>query len=171
FLDGNGRTGRLLVTLLLCHDGLLSQPLLYLSLYLKRNRAAYYDLLQRARTEGDWEAWMDFFLRGVEETATQATDTASRLLKLFQADRARLHALGRKGTSALKLHDILQQNPVVTVARLVAKHGFNAPTANSALRLLVAHGLVHETTGHRRNRVFAYTEYLRTLNEGTELPA
>lgn len=171
FLDGNGRTGRLLVTLLLCHDGLLAQPLLYLSLYLKRNRAAYYDLLQRVRTHGDWEAWLDFFLRGVEETATQAAETAGRLIQLFQKDRARLHAEGRKGLSALKLHEILQKNPVITVPRLVAKFGFSAPTANSALRLLVALDLVREITGQKRHRVFSYHEYLHTLNEGTERPA
>ncbi len=171
FLDGNGRTGRLLITLLLCHDGLLAQPLLYLSLYLKKNRAAYYDLLQRVRTHGDWEAWLDFFLRGVEETANQATETARRLIQLFQQDRARLHAEGRKGLSALKLHEILQKNPVITVPRLVAKFNFSAPTANSALRLLVELGLVREITGQKRHRVFAYQEYLRTLNEGTELPA
>ncbi len=171
FLDGNGRAGRLLVTLLLCHDGLLAEPLLYLSLYLKRHRAAYYDLLQRVRTHGDWEAWLDFFLRGVEETANQAAETAGRLLRLFQSDRARLHALGRKGGSALKLHDILQLQPVTTVSRLVSKHGFSPPTANSALRLLVELGIAREITGYQRNRVFAYNEYLRTLNEGTELPA
>ncbi len=170
FLDGNGRTGRLLVTLLLCNDGMLMQPLLYLSLYLKRNRAAYYDLLQRVRTHGDWEAWLDFFLRGVEETANQAAETAARLIQLFQKDRARLHSLGRKSRSALKLQEILQKNPVTTVTRLVGKFGFSAPTANSALRLLVAEGLVREITGQKRHRVFAYQEYLRTLNEGTELP-
>jgi Fic family protein len=168
FLDGNGRVGRLLVTLLLCHDGVLSQPLLYLSLYLKRNRSAYYDLLQRVRTHGVWEEWMDFYLRGVEETANQATETAGRLLQVFQKDRAILSAQGRKGLSALKLHDILQKQPVITVPRLVAKFGFTAPTANAALRLMTEHGIVREITGHRRNRLFAYNEYLRTLNEGTE---
>jgi Fic family protein len=171
FLDGNGRTGRLLVSLLLCYDGVLAQPLLYLSLYLKRNRSAYYDLIQRVRTHGDWEAWLDFFLRGVEETANQAAETAGRLIQLFQKDRAQLHALGRKGLSALKLQEILQKNPVITAPRLVAKFGFSAPTANSALRVLVELGLVMEITGQKRHRVFAYHEYLRTLNEGTELPA
>lgn len=169
FLDGNGRTGRLLVTMLLCHDGVLPQPLLYLSLFLKKHRSTYYDLLQRVRTHGTWEEWLDFFLQGVEETANQAADTASRLLQVFQQDRARLHALGRKGTSAIKLHDILQKQPVITVTRLVGKFGFTAPTANTALAVLVEQGIVREITGHRRNRVFSYTEYLRTLNEGTEL--
>ena len=168
FLDGNGRTGRLLVTLLLCHDGVLPQPLLYLSLFLKKHRSAYYELLQSVRTHGTWEEWLDFFLQGVEETANQAADTASRLLQVFQQDRARLHRLGRKGTSAIKLHDVLQKQPVITVTRLVAKFGFTAPTANTALVVLVEQGIVREITGHRRNRVFSYTEYLRTLNEGTE---
>jgi hypothetical protein len=168
FLDGNGRTGRLLVTLLLCHDGVLPQPLLYLSLFLKKHRSTYYELLQSVRTHGTWEEWLDFFLQGVEETANQAADTASRLLQVFQQDRARLHRLGRKGTSAIKLHDVLQKQPVITVTRLVAKFGFTAPTANTALVVLVEQGIVREITGHRRNRVFSYTEYLRTLNEGTE---
>ena len=171
FLDGNGRTGRLLVTMLLCHDGVLAQPLLYLSLFLKSHRSTYYELLQRVRTHGVWEEWLDFFLQGVEETANQAAETASRLLQVFQQDRARLHALGRKGASAIKLHDILQKQPVVTVARLVKKFGFTAPTANTALAVLVEQGIVREITGYRRNRVFSYAEYLRTLNEGTELPA
>lgn len=171
FLDGNGRTGRLLVTLLLCHDGVLTQPLLYLSLFLKSHRSTYYELLQRVRTHGTWEEWLDFFLQGVEETANQAADNASRLLQVFQQDRARLHALGRKGASAVKLHDILQKQPVVTVSRLVTKFGFTAPTANTALVVLVDQGIVREITGYRRNRVFSYAEYLRTLNEGTELPA
>lgn len=167
FLDGNGRVGRLLVTLLLCHDGVLSQPLLYLSLYLKENRGTYYELLQRVRTHGDWESWLEFFLAGVAETATGAAETAGRLLRLFQADRARLHGMGRKGASALRLHDILQTNPLITVSRLVGHHGFNAPTANAALRLLIELGIVREITGQRRHRVFSYTEYLRALNEGT----
>lgn len=169
FLDGNGRTGRLLIALLLCHDNILPQPLLYLSLFLKKHRPHYYELLQRVRTHGDWEAWMDFFLQGVDETANQATETAARLLKIFQQDRARLHALGRRGMSALKLHDILQRKPVITVPRLVTQHGFSAPTANSALRVMVSQGIVREMTGYARNRVFAYAEYLRILNEGAEL--
>jgi len=170
FLDGNGRTGRLLIALLLCHDGLLPQPMLYLSLYLKRHRSAYYDLLQRVRTHGVWEEWLDFFLSGVEETATQAADTAGRLLQLFQQDRARLHTLGRKGASAIRLHDLLQKQPVITVSRLVSRHGFTAPTANATLRVLIEIGLVREMTGFRRNRVFCYAEYLRVLGEGTERP-
>jgi Fic family protein len=169
FLDGNGRTGRLLITLLLCHDQVIPQPLLYLSLFLKAHRSTYYDLLQRVRTHGDWEAWIDFFLQGVEETANQAATTASRLLQVFQKDRDQLHALGRRGASALKLHDVLQKHPVISVPRLVGKFGFTAPTANSALKVLIECGIVREITGHRRNRVFSYADYLRTLNKGTEV--
>jgi Fic family protein len=168
FLDGNGRTGRLLITLLLCADGVLPQPLLYLSLFLKRNRSAYYDLLQRVRTHGDWEAWLDFFLHGVEETANQASSTATRLLEVFRQDRAKLQGVGRRSVSALKLHDVLQRHPLVTIQRLMKSHGFTAPTAASSLTLLAEQGIVRELTGHRRNRVFSYAEYLRTLNEGTE---
>ncbi|ACB74283.1 Fic family protein [Opitutus terrae] len=171
FLDGNGRTGRLLITLLLCHDGVLAQPLLYLSLFLKQHRSVYYDLLQRVRTRGDWEPWLDFFFHGVEETATQAAETAGRLLQLFQTDRAKLHTLGRKAGSAIRLHDVMQKHPVLTVARLTANFGFTAPTANAAMRVLTELGIVREMTGYRRNRVFSYAEYLRALNEGTESPA
>jgi Fic family protein len=168
FLDGNGRIGRLLITLLLCHDKKLPEPLLYLSLYLKKHRTAYYELLQRVRTHGDWEAWLGFFLAGVEETANQAAETAGRLLRLFESDHQKLHALGRKGMSALKLHDILQRKPVVTAPRLVADHRFSAPTANAALQRMIEQGIVREITGYARNRVFAYAEYLRTLSEGAE---
>jgi Fic family protein len=111
---------------------------------------------------------MDFFLQGVESTANEASETAARLLRLFQSDRERLHRLGRKGMSALKLHDILQRNPVITVPRLVSRHAFSAPTANSALRLLEQEGIVREITGYARNRVFAYRYYLQVLNEGAE---
>lgn len=169
FLDGNGRTGRLLITLLLCADGVLPQPLLYLSLFLKTHRRDYYDLLQRVRMQGDWEAWLDFFLHGVEETANQASSTASRLLELFRQDRAKLQGAGRRSVSALKLHDVLQRHPLITISRLVKHHGFTAPTAASSLELLVELGIARELTGYRRNRIFCYHEYLQMLNEGIEI--
>jgi Fic family protein len=171
FLDGNGRTGRLLITLLLCHDAVLSEPLLYLSLFLKRHRQTYYDLLQRVRTHGAWEEWMDFFLHGIEETAEQAAETANRLLAVFRTDREKLHALGRKGASAIRLHDVLERIPVITVPRLVKEFGFTPPTANATMQVLVQQGIVREITGFQRNRVFAYHQLLDTLNKGTELPA
>lgn len=168
FLDGNGRVGRLLITLLLCHDGVLPEPLLYLSLYLKKNRAAYYELLQHVRETGDWESWLDFFLAGVDETARQATDTVSRLLKLFQADRTRIYELGRAAGSAPRVHEFMQKQPVVTSSRLTRELSLSKPTVNAALTLLVEQGIVAELTGQARSRIFAYKEYLRILGEGTE---
>jgi Fic family protein len=168
FLDGNGRVGRLLITLLLCHDGVLPEPLLYLSLYLKKNRAAYYGLLQHVRETGDWESWLDFFLAGVDETARQATDTVSRLLKLFQADRTRIYELGRAAGSAPRVHEFMQKQPVVTSARLTRELGLSKPTVNAALALLVEQGVATELTGQARSRIYAYKEYLRILGEGTE---
>lgn len=168
FLDGNGRVGRLLITLLLCHDGVIPQPLLYLSLYLKKNRSTYYALLQQVRETGDWEAWLDFFLTGVDETARQAADTVARLLQLFQTDRARVHELGRAAGSAARVHEFMQRQPVVSSARVVAELGLSKPTANAALAQLVQLGLAEEITGQQRSRVYAYKDYLRILSEGTE---
>ncbi len=171
FLDGNGRVGRLLITLLLCHDGVIPQPLLYLSLYLKKNRAVYYQLLQHVRETGDWETWVDFFLAGVDETARQAADTVARLLQLFQTDRVRIYELGRAAGSAPRVHEFMQRQPVVSSPRLVAELGLSKPTANAALAQLVKLGVVEEITGQQRSRVYAYQAYLRILGEGTELPA
>lgn len=168
FLDGNGRVGRLLVTLVLCHDGVLPQPLLYLSLYLKQHRQTYYDLLQKVRETGDWEAWLNFFLAGVEATAMQATDTVGRLLHLFQQDRARLHQLGRAAGSAPRVHEFMQKHPMVSSPQLTKALGLSKPAVNAALATLVELGIAEETTGQKRWRVFSYREYLRILSEGTE---
>lgn len=168
FLDGNGRIGRLLITLLLCNEGVLSEPMLYLSLYLKKNRATYYDLLQRVRLTGDWEAWLRFFLDGVAETALQAADTVARLLALFQNDRQRIYALGRAAGSAARVHEFLQKQPLASSARLVKELEVSKPTANAALGVLEKLGVVREVTGGKINRVYAYHEHLRILGEGTE---
>jgi len=168
FLDGNGRIGRLLITLLLCNEGVLSEPMLYLSLYLKKNRAAYYELLQRVRLTGDWEAWLDFFLDGVTETAVQAADTVARLLALFQNDRQRIYALGRAAGSAPRVHEFLQKQPIASAARLVRELEISKPTANAALGVLEKLGVVRELTGGKTNRAYAYDEHLRILSEGTE---
>ena len=168
FLDGNGRVGRLLVTLLLCHDDVIPQPLLYLSLYLKKNRARYYELLQHVRETGDWETWIDFFLTGVDETARQAADTVARLLQLFQADRTRIDDLGRAAGSAPRVHAFMQKQPVVTSARLVTEIGLSKPTANAALAQLMQLGIVEEITGQPRHRIYSYKDHLRILSEGTE---
>jgi Fic family protein len=168
FLDGNGRIGRLLVTLYLCVHGVLEKPLLYLSLYLKTRRADYYRLLQEVRENGAWEAWLEFFLDGVAETANQAFNAASRIVDLFKLDRERITMDSDRAGSALRIHDLLQQNPYVTSNQLVARTGLSAPTVNAALADLARLGIVEEVTGRRRNRVFGYQRYLAILSEGTD---
>lgn len=172
FLDGNGRIGRLLVTLYLCVHGVLRKPLLYLSLYLKTHRADYYRLLQEVREHGAWEAWLDFFLTGVADTANQAFDAATRIVELFKADRERITAESERAGSALRIHDLFQQNPYLTANLLVERTGLSAPTVNAALADLERLGIVDEVTGRRRGRVFGYRRYLAILSEGTDpLPA
>ena len=171
FLDGNGRVGRLLITLLLCHAGVLRQPLLYLSLYFKQHRDTYYDLLNHVRRTGDWEAWLAFFLEGVKLTAEGAVSTAQRLSLMFHDDHDRIEAAGsRKTGSALRVHDALKAQPILSlpVARRDTKLSFQ--TAASAMELLVKHGIAREITGKRRDRLFVYDQYLSILNEGTEAP-
>ncbi|MBU6484492.1 MAG: Fic family protein [Betaproteobacteria bacterium] len=168
FLDGNGRLGRLVITLLLCVERALAQPLLYLSLYFKTHRAEYYDWLQRVRIEGDWEGWLRFFLTGVLETADQATAAAKQLLALFEADRKRIAALRRAAASPLRIHELLQRRPLVSARRASEELGLTVPTVNAALESLVRLGIVRETTGKQRGRVFAYDGYLKVLQEGTE---
>lgn len=167
FLDGNGRVGRLLVTLYLCAQDVLRKPLLYLSLYLKTHRADYYRLLQEVRERGAWEAWLEFFLDGVAETANQAFEAATRIVTLFKDDRERITAESDRAGSALRVHDLLQQRPFVTAPVLVRRTGLTAPTVNAALADLVRLGIVEEVTGRRRGRVFAYHAYLDILGEGT----
>lgn len=166
FLDGNGRLGRLLIALLLHQGGLLSEPLLYLSLYLKAHRSLYYDLLDRVRTTGDWEAWVDFFLEGVEQTATGAVQTARRLVDLFDADTRRLQQTGRSAASALRVHAALRLRPVLTLQHLCRQHQMTFPTASKAMQSLVEAGIARELTGQRRNRVFVYDACLSILSEG-----
>ena len=166
FLDGNGRLGRLLIAMLLHEAGVLRQPLLYLSLYLKQHRAVYYDLLDRVRTDGDWEAWVDFFLEGVEQTAENAVQTARRLVDLFQQDTQRVHAAGGRNANMLRVLDTLRQRPLCSLRQAGATAGITFPTASKAMLTLVEMGIARELTGQRRNRVFVYDAYLNILNEG-----
>ena len=168
FLDGNGRIGRLLIAFILHHGGVLLEPLLYLSLYFKQHRAEYYRLLDRVRAEGDWEAWLDFFLEGVEQTATNAVQTARRLVRLFKEDGERVQALGRAATSPLRLLQVLSERPIVTLNEVCRRTNLSFPTATKGITVLVKLGIVRELTGQRRNRIFAYDHYLAILNEGTE---
>jgi Fic family protein len=168
FLDGNGRLGRLLIALLLHEGGALTQPLLYLSLYFKQHRALYYELLDRVRTEGDWEAWVDFFLEGVEQTAHGAVQTARRLVDLFQQDTRRVHSSGRGAANLLRVLDTLRQRPLCSLRQIGQSAGVSFPTASKAMLTLVEIGIARELTGQRRNRVFVYDAYLNILNEGGE---
>ncbi len=168
FLDGNGRVGRLLITLLLCETGVLNQPLLYLSVFFKRSRDQYYELLDRVRRTGDWEAWLAFFLRGVRETAENAAATARRLSERFAADRERIAEEGRRAGSALRVHEVFQERPVLSIPEACRRTGLSFPTASAATQLLERADIVREITGFARNRVYVYGGYLKILNEGVE---
>jgi Fic family protein len=168
FLDGNGRVGRLLITLLLCEAGVLREPLLYLSLYLKQHRPEYYRLLDEVRRQGDWEEWLAFFLEGVRQTAELAVSTAQRLAALFQLDRGRIEPRGRRAGSALRVHQALKERPILSMPEVCRRTGLSFPGASSAMDLLTDLGIARELTGKRRNRLFAYDGYLAILNEGTE---
>lgn len=168
FLDGNGRVGRLLVTLLLCAEGVLKEPLLYLSLYLKQNRSRYFELLQSVRDDGDWEQWLRFFLIGVHDTAKQANDCAQRLNKLFADDRRRIEGLGRPAGSALRVHHELKRHPILAIPECARRCGLSEPTVATVLRHLERLGLVRELTGRQRRLLFCYQAQLAILNEGVE---
>jgi Fic family protein len=168
FLDGNGRVGRLLITFLLCHAGVLSQPLLYLSLYFKQHRADYYRLLDEVRKDGGWEEWLEFFLQGVRETSEAAVATCRRLVALFEEDRKRIQPRGRTAGSALRVHEALMQRPVAVMADIARRAGLSFPAVSSGMKLLDDLGVSRELTGRKRNRVFVYDAYLKILNEGTE---
>lgn len=168
FLDGNGRLGRLLITLLLCAKGALKQPLLYLSLYFKKHRTQYYDHLQRIRTEGAWEEWLRFFLEGTALTAQEAAETATRILDLFSKDREKIQKLGRPATSALRVHEYMQRKPIANIAAIAKALKLSIPTVTVALKHLVRIGIVEEVTGKRRDRLFTYSRYFNIVSEGTE---
>lgn len=168
FLDGNGRVGRLLIPMLLCVEGVLRQPLLYLSLYFKQNRDRYYALLNRVRTEGEWEAWVAFFAAGVEETANSAVATAQRMNEMAQADRTSIQSVGRVAGSALQVHHALLSRPINTIGRLAVDTGLSVPAVTSSLAAMTGLGLVREITGRRRGKVFSYGPYLDVLAQGTE---
>ena len=167
FLDGNGRVGRLLIALLLFETKVLSQPLLYLSLYLKEHRAEYYRLLDAVRREGDWEEWIDFFLEGVTMTAQSAVDTAHRMLRVFEADAARVAGLGRRALNALRAFDAFRRRPIRNIAAIAATTGASLPTVSRAVESLVELGIVREITGRKRERAYCYGRYLEILNGGT----
>ena len=168
FLDGNGRLGRLLITLLLCAEGALSEPILYLSLHFKNHRQEYYDHLQRVRTHGDWEGWLRFFLEGVISTSEEAVTTTRRILALFEKDRRQIEKLGRAAASAFRVHEYLMKKPITGIRELEKDLGLTYPTVAGALDRMKKQRIVKELTGFKRNRVFAYDRFMEILNEGAE---
>ncbi len=169
YLDGNGRIGRLLIMLLLKEWGLLSKPLLYLSLFFKRNRQEYYRRLNAVTADGDWEGWLEYFLRGVAAIADEAANSARDLFALLSEDRQKV--LRESGTSvaAARLFEALPKNPIVTVAFAVRHLEVTKPTASKAIQTLESAGVLEEQTGKKRDRTWVYREYLDRLRVGTEL--
>ena len=170
FLDGNGRLGRLLITLLLCEHKVLREPMLYLSLYFKMHRQYYYELLSNVRLTGDWEAWLDFFAEAIIVTAGQAVETAQQLLDLSNRDRDKINGLGRAAPSTLQIHRALMEQPIATSSSLVEKTGITPATVNKSLGHLEQLGIVKELTARKRNRLFSYAGYIEIMSRGTELP-
>ena len=168
FLDGNGRLGRLLITLILCNEKAIESPLLYLSLYFKSNRERYYALLQDVRTTGDWEAWLKYFLAGVRDTSDQAVGAARRILGVFDADYQKIESLGKAANSVLRVHRLMQRNPLTSVPDAAMATGLTKPTADAAIRRLQELGIARQVAEKKRDRLFAYDAYLAILSEGTE---
>lgn len=167
FLDGNGRVGRLLITLLLEHWGLLSSPLLYLSLAFKRHRQMYYDKLNAIRIDGDWEGWTEFFLECVKESAGDAVHAAQRLFKVISDDRKNLVKHDVSTVASIRLLDRLVEHPIITMPMAIDLIGYSKPTAIKAIDALCKAKILEEITGKRRDRVYAYRGYLRVLTEDT----
>ena len=171
YLDGNGRLGRLMITLLLRHCGLLSRPLLYLSLFLKAHRQEYYRRLSAVRTDGDWEGWLTYFLEGVAAVAEEAIATARRLHTIVSEARGRLLKNEDVTVFSLRLFELLPQHPVVTVNRAVDLLDCSRPAATKALRALEAADVLQALDERKKNRALVFKEYLDHLRKGTEVTA
>jgi Fic family protein len=168
FLDGNGRLGRLLITLLLCHEKVMREPLLYLSLYFKEHRNAYYDHLQQVRNHGDWESWAAYFMDAIGQTSRQAVSTANRLSEIIRKDRIAVQSLGRISGSAYRVFDLLAERPLLSIPVACRRTGMVPNTVTKVMGALQTAGIVKEITGQKRNRLFRYDRYMKVLTEGTE---
>jgi len=168
FLDGNGRLGRLLITLLLCKEDILAEPILYLSLYFKQNRITYYNLLQQVRLHGSWEIWLEFFLEGITTSAKKAVSTAKQINILFKEDLLKIETLGRARISCIRVLDYLKKIPQISVPLLSSELNISAPTARSALTNLLGLGILVEVTGKKRDKIYVYRRYLDILEDGAE---
>ena len=164
FLDGNGRVGRLMITLLLCHGGLLKHPLLYLSYYFKTHRQFYYELLNDVRISGEWERWLDFFAEAVIETAKQSISIIKEIEKLIGSHRLLIRKLGKPSSSAEEVFQVFLKRPISGVASVKENTGLTDATINSSLRKLTSAGILEEISGKKRNRLFCYSGYLKILN-------
>ncbi len=170
FLDGNGRLGRLLITLLLCSEKILREPMLYLSLYFKTYRQRYYELLNEVRLTGDWEAWLHFFADAVIHTATQAVETSRKLMQLSSDNDRKINGLKRISGTAHLVHKSMLERPMASPKWVQEKTRLSSATTNACLRELENLGIIREVTGRKRNRLYSYVEYVRIMNEGTEIP-
>ncbi len=168
FLDGNGRMGRMLVSFILHAEGLLRHPLLYLSLYLRQHRQQYFDLLMQVRLQGDWEAWLSFFLVGVREVAGNAVGTAQQLIRLFQADETKVSKAGKQAGTLHRVLRALQHRPVATIAWICRQTGISHPAVGKAMDTLQGMKIVREITGKHRGKVYAYAGYLGILEAGID---
>jgi len=169
FLDGNGRLGRLLITLILCEQKVLQKPLLYLSLYFKTHRQYYYELLNKVRLDGDWEAWLDFFAEAVISTSSQAVKTAQKLVDLSQKDSHLISAIGQAAKSTLLIHRALMERPITTIKWLATKTDITIATVGKCLHILEKLCIVKELTAGKRNKIYSYTKYIDVMNIGTEI--
>jgi Fic family protein len=167
FLDGNGRLGRLLITLILCSEEALSEPLLYLSLYFKQHRQAYYDHLDAVRFKGDWLGWLRFFLEGVEQTTRQATNMAEKIIKLFDNDRMRIEQSGSRSGVILRTFELLKRHPITSVPHAAAQLKLTPPTVRKAIEQLGDMEIVNEVSGKQRDRIYTYDAYMSILNDET----
>lgn len=167
FLDGNGRLGRLLITLLLCSENVLNAPILYLSLYFKQHRKTYYELLTRVREDGAWEVWLEFFLDAIIATAKEASESTDKIIKIFSEDKAKIETLGRPRVSAMKVYEYLQEKGKCRIPKLAVALDMSQPTATASLDHLEKLDIIKEVTGSKRDRMFEYTRYLDVFREGT----
>lgn len=169
FLDGNGRIGRLLIALLLRQYGLMNSPLLYLSLYFKKHRYEYYDLLNRVRTHGDWESWIDFFLKAIKTVADDVVDASTRLHQITTRDREMTLIYPKTTIASLRLLEELPKKPIITLNEAVQRLELTKPPVSKAISVLIEMGILVEVTGKKRGRSFRYKRYLDILAEGTEI--
>jgi len=168
FLDGNGRIGRLLLVMQLCHEGLLTEPILYLSLHFKKYRSDYFSLLNSVRHHGDWEAWLEFFLAGITDTSANAISLAKRLDSLFRNDYDRIRQDVRFASSALRVHQALQLRPISTIKNIAQHTHLSIPAVTNGMSALEQLGIAFEMTKKKRNRIYAYDRYISILNEGVD---